>query len=150
MNTESSKAPLEVTSNEKLLSMISHLSLILGTAGLITAVVIWATQAEKSKFVRYNSLQAIFYHLSLIAVIMIMVVIMIFFLLLFGMKEGLFKHHYMHDTQLPVSMIIIMIIFGGGILLLTLAAIAYAIYMAVKSNEGYAIKIPVIGNFINY
>ncbi|MCY7362824.1 MAG: DUF4870 domain-containing protein, partial [Ignavibacteria bacterium] len=73
MEKQFNDTPTEVASDEKLLAMLSHLSVLLG--GILLPFIIWITQKDKSKFVRFHSLQAIFFQLSLAAIIVIFVIV---------------------------------------------------------------------------
>ncbi len=44
--------PLETTSDERVMAALSHFF------GIIAALIVWATQKDKSRFVRFQSLQA--------------------------------------------------------------------------------------------
>ena len=48
------------------MAALSHLSAILPMWGIIAPIIIWATQREKSAYVRFQSLQALAYQLSII------------------------------------------------------------------------------------
>lgn len=133
----------ETTSDERLLAMLAHLSIFLG--GLILPIILWATQKDKSKFVTFHSLQAIFYHLAFAAIIIVYVIFMILLLILSGVGFAGFSNSG-NSGEMPAMMIIIMIILYGGIFLLVFTFIGYAIYLAIKSYQGKLIKIPVIGN----
>lgn len=134
------------TSDEKLLAMLAHLSIFLG--GIILPIILWATQKDKSKYVTFNSLQAIFYHLAYLLIIVVFVLFMVFVMLIAGVGFAGFGHTGGHDGSMPVSMIITMIIMYGGIFVFMFTGIGYAIYLAVKSYKGEVIMIPVIGKIV--
>jgi len=56
----------KVTQDERIMAALAHASVILSFWGLIGAIVIWATQREKSRFVGFQALQVIVYQLVLI------------------------------------------------------------------------------------
>jgi len=60
------------SNEERLISLLSHLSIFFG--GLIVPIVLWAIYKEKSRFVRFQSLQTIFFHLSYTAFIIIIII----------------------------------------------------------------------------
>jgi uncharacterized Tic20 family protein len=134
------------SSDERLFALLSFLSLILG--GFILPIVIWATQKDKSQFVRFHSLQAIFFHLALIAIFVILIILMVLVMLVFGGGIGFMSASANDPAAFSVFLIVFMIVFYGGMIILSLAAVAYSVYLAIKSNNGYWIKIPVIGNII--
>ena len=61
-------AAAKATQDERILAALAHASIILPFWGLIGAIVIWATQREKSRFVGFQALQGAAYQLTLILV----------------------------------------------------------------------------------
>ena len=61
----------KINSDNKLMSLISHLAIIIPNIGIIAPIVIWITQKDKSKFVRFNAIQAIFFQLVFFILIML-------------------------------------------------------------------------------
>lgn len=144
MNNFSINTGESATSDERLLSLLCHLSSFLG--GIILPVIIWATQKDKSKFVRFHSLQAIFFHLSVAVVIIILVFL---FLIIIFAGIGFSNLDKVNSSDnMPPFMIFFMIIFYGGIFLFVIAFLAYSIYLAIKAFNGELIRIPVLGNII--
>jgi len=133
-----------ITSDDKLLAFLSHLSMILG--GVLVPVIIWAVKKDKSKFVRFHSLQAIFYHISYSVITGFFIAV---FLMLYLSALGIYYSpgHTYHTGPSP-AMIIILIIFILITVLIIFSAIGYGIYLAIKANKGEKIKIPVIGKII--
>lgn len=147
MDNISQNSAIVPTSDERLLAMLAHLSIFLG--GIILPIIIWATQKDKSKFVRFHSLQAIFFHIVYAAIIVIFVLVFAGIMLVSGFGLGMFDDPaYSNGEGLPTFMIIMMILLYGGILLMVFAGIGYAIYLAVKTYKGELIKIPIIGNIV--
>ena len=138
----------EVTSDEKLMAMLSHLSILFG--GIILPIILWAVQKDKSKFVRYHSLQAIFFHIAYVAILVIVIVALVVIFMVLGIGLGAMspKGHHSGNEAFPVIMIILMVVFYGGIFISVFGAMAYEIFLAIKSYQGSYIKIPVIGNII--
>lgn len=60
----------KIKSEEKLMSLLSHLSIIIPNIGVIAPIIIWVTQKDKSKFVRFHAIQAIFFQLLFFVLIM--------------------------------------------------------------------------------
>ena len=54
------------TQDERILAALAHGSILLPLWGLIGAVIIWVTQREKSRFIRFQALQATVYQIVLI------------------------------------------------------------------------------------
>jgi len=59
-------APQGPVQDERILAALSHVSAILPMWGLVAAIVIWASQKDRSEYVRFQSLQAIAYQLLII------------------------------------------------------------------------------------
>ena len=55
-----------VTQDERIMAALAHAGVILPFWGLIGAIVIWATQREKSRFVGFQALQVLAYQLALV------------------------------------------------------------------------------------
>ncbi len=146
LNSKSGIAERNLTSDEKLLAMLAHLSIFLG--GIILPIILWATQKDKSKFVTFNSLQAIVYHFIFAFAILIFVFAIMFVLIISGIGLGAFGHSHGSHEGTPVFVIIMLVILYGGIFFLAMAGVGYAIYLAVKSHRGNLVKIPVIGKII--
>lgn len=147
MENNSDQTIQEPTSDERLLALLSHLSAFMG--GIILPLIIWATQKDKSKFVRFHSLQAIFFQLTLAAVIILIVIV--FLIILFASGIGLSALENSgagNGSEMPSFLIVLMIIFYGGVFIIAIAAMAYMIYVALKSYKGELIRIPFIGNII--
>ncbi len=137
----------ELTSDARLMAMLSHLSILFG--GIILPIILWATQKDKSKFVRYHALQAIFFHIAYVAILVIVIIALVIVALISGAGFGaLSKGHHSNDGALSVLMIILIIVFYGGIFISIFGAMAYEIFLAIKSYHGSYIKVPVIGNII--
>ncbi len=138
-------APQQPTGDEKMLALFAHLSLFFG--GIILPIIFWAINKDKSKFVTFHSLQAVWFHVAYIFVF----VFIIFFAVIggFGMAAlGGVSSSHMKGSSMPPIVIILMIAFYGLIFLVACAGIAYAIYMGVKAYHGEFKKYPVIGNII--
>ncbi len=63
---ESENIQDQVTQDERILAALAHASVILPFWGLIGAIVVWATQREKSRFVGFQALQGVVYQLCII------------------------------------------------------------------------------------
>jgi uncharacterized Tic20 family protein len=91
------------TSDESLMAAISHFF------GFIVALIVWATQKDKSHFVRFQSIQAMVFDLS-VNVIMILVVglmmILVFGLLALGVADLAILGSQSNPTAEPVRTIV--------------------------------------------
>jgi uncharacterized Tic20 family protein len=63
MNTDTSSMPSQ---DERITAALSHVSAILPIWGLIVPIIIWATQREKSAYVRFQSLQALVFQVLMV------------------------------------------------------------------------------------
>ena len=61
----------KIKSDDKLMSILSHLAILIPNIGILAPIVIWLTQKEKLKFVRYNAVQAIFFQLLFFILLML-------------------------------------------------------------------------------
>jgi len=133
----------ELRSEEKILGLFAHLSLFLG--GIVIPIIFWATQKDKSKFVTFHSLQALWFHLIYIVFIIAFVLVMVIGGLGFGfISAGTMGKH----IGLGPGFAIIMIIFYAVLFIIIFGVIAYAIYMGIKAYHGGLNKYPIIGNII--
>lgn len=134
-----------LTSEEKMFALLSHLSVIIG--GIILPIIFWALQKDKSKFVRFHSLQAIFYHITIACIIFICVFLLVLGIVLSALLLGTSQSNN-HDILHPAVFSLSIILFYAVFFIILLANIAYGIYLGVKAYEGRLIKIPIIGNII--
>jgi len=128
---------------EKLSGLFSHFSIFFG--GLIVPLIFWVINREKSKFVSFHSLQALFFHMGYFLYIFIQ----IFLFLIAGFYENFIKLQIHDLTNAGYTTISLM--FGGFYavcLLITLSFWSYSIYMGLQSYKGKIKKYPIIGNII--
>jgi uncharacterized Tic20 family protein len=137
-----------LTNDERMMAMLSHLSVLIG--GIILPIVIWAVQKDKSKFVKFHSLQAIFFHISLAVIIIIFVLLVVMLMVVSGLGLGIFQASSHHGGGGPFAVFIIVFVVAlyGGIFAFAFGCIGYGIYLAVKSYHGAMVKIPIIGKII--
>jgi uncharacterized protein len=131
-----------ITSEDKILSMLCHLSILFG--GIIMPIIIWAIKKEQSRFVRFHSLQSIFYHLAFSVILAVVIIIVAVAIAITG--AGFSSIH--NSSSMPAILLIIVFVFTVVIVIVTLGGIAYSIYLAVKSYQGEKTKIPIIGKII--
>jgi uncharacterized Tic20 family protein len=127
--------------DEKLLALFSHLSLFLG--GILLPLIFWLTNKDKSKFVTFHSLQALWFHIVYVFIIVFVAV----FLAVGGVMLGLLTADA-HSKSMSPIMVIGMIAFYGFLFLVIFGGIGYSIFMGIKSYQGNLNKYPVIGNLI--
>lgn len=64
--SEHTPAAGEPSQDERVMSALAHGAAIIYFMGLIAPIVIWATQREKSAYVRFQALQAVAYQLAML------------------------------------------------------------------------------------
>lgn len=132
----------KIKSDDKLMSILSHLAILIPNIGILAPIVIWLTQKEKSKFVRYHAIQAIFFQLlffillmlSLFIGIILMAISLMFANVSSGGEPG---------TFFWVSMGIMNLYFP-----LWFFFSIYAIVAAVKSYRGKIFRYLIIGKIV--
>jgi uncharacterized Tic20 family protein len=128
---------------EKLMGLFSHLSLFLG--GIALPIIFWVINKDKSKFVTFHALQALFFHLAYIALI----VALVFFLVFAGLGMGLLTAASNNHSAGPGALFaIVLIAFYALLFIFIFGAMGYAIYMGIKAYNGELKKYPVIGNMV--
>jgi uncharacterized Tic20 family protein len=134
---------VEPESDEKILALFSHLSIFLG--GIVLPIIFWAINKDKSRFVKFHSLQAIFFHIAYIAIIIALTIIVIFV----GIGLGVITAGTFASGK-DGSFIIIfsMILFYGILFVSIFGFIGYGIFVGVKSYKGELRRYPVIGKII--
>lgn len=60
-------APVSVvpSQDERIMAALSHISLVIPYAGLVVPAIVWITQKDKSRWVAFQSLQALAYQVTL-------------------------------------------------------------------------------------
>lgn len=139
-----SSQTLNVNNEERMQGMFSHLSIFFG--GIILPIIFWAINKDKSKFVSFHALQALFFHIAYAVLIVGFIMIMI----IGGVGVGLLSSglHAGARGGPSVLFIIVMVAFYLFIFLTALGVIGFSIYMAIKTYNGELKKYPVIGNIV--
>jgi uncharacterized Tic20 family protein len=133
-----------VNNEERLLGLFSHLSIFFG--GIILPLIFWAINKEKSKFVTFHSLQALFFHIAYA----FLIIVLVFGFIIGGagfslLTAGLHSTAKGGGSFIFVFVIIALYIF---LFLIIFAVIGYSIYMAIKAYNGELKKYPIIGNIV--
>jgi len=63
MDTPPEPNPTLASQDERVMAALSHVSVLIPGMGVIAPILIWVTQREKSKYVAFQSLQALIYQL---------------------------------------------------------------------------------------
>ncbi len=138
------------TQDERVMAGLAHLSALIPMMGIIASIVIWVTQKDKSKYVGFQSLQAIAYQISMVIAYFIgwgcyMISFFgIFFAIPFAATPGS-AEPTSPLAAIPVlfPFIIVGLIFLGGFVM-----IVYAIYAAVRTFQGKPFQYVLIGRWV--
>lgn len=134
---------VELTSEERMLALFSHLSIFVG--GIVLPIIFWALNKDKSRFVRFHSLQAIFFQVAYIVLLVAVVVVMV----VIGVGLGIISAGtFASGKNGSIFLFVAIFAFYAIFFLVMFAFIAYAIYIGVKSYKGELRRYPVIGNII--
>jgi uncharacterized Tic20 family protein len=145
--------PSKVTQDERILAALSHASVIIPLWGLIGAIVIWATQREKSRFVGFQALQGVVYQLFLIVLAFVggACYMCSFFGTFLLVPAGIFVTEGAGETDTAAA-VISMIVTGfplcimGIFALIGFAFVLYGLYGAVRVLQGSDFRYAVIGD----
>ena len=134
--------PTQTLSNEdKMIGMFSHFSIFLG--GFIVPLVFWLIYREKSQFIRFHSLQAIFFHVAYLVVMFVWIFIIIFGAIGVGLSTAAWHNHGGSGL-----IGLFFILFYGLLFLIAFGCFGYAVYMGIESYHGKYVKYPLIGNVV--
>jgi uncharacterized Tic20 family protein len=131
-----------VTPNEKLLGLFAHLSMFFGS--LWIPLIFWAINKDKSKFVSFHSLQALFFHIAYTIVL----VVLVMFVAVIGVAAGLIKPESSGPPEMGALQIIVILALGVIVMGFVFGCVALAIINAVSSYKGGMKKYPIIGNIV--
>jgi uncharacterized Tic20 family protein len=154
---ESENVSTKVTQDERILAALAHASVILPFWGLIGAIVVWATQREKSRFVNFQALQGAAYQLCLIILAFIggacyMIASFGMFLM---MPAGLFAVGDLNDPNAMGGVIAMLVAIATSFLpfclmgiffLIGAAFVCYGLYGAVRVLQGHDFRYAIIGS----
>lgn len=136
-----------LTSEERLMAMLSHLSLLFG--GIVLPIILWATQKDRSRFIRYHALQSIFFQLAYIVILVFLICFFVLLAIFLGLGFGLITATSTSGSgELSIALVLFIVLFYGLIFVSAFGAMGYEIYLAIKSYHGAYTKIPIIGNII--
>lgn len=149
-----SDALLDETHEENLVAAIGHATAILQLWGIITPLVVWFTQKERSARLRFQSLQAAIYQgIAFVAYMLGMVIYMVF---LFGMMFLLFTAGVLsksNEIQGPAAAILLaffgmMILFWFVFLLFLPIYYVLAGIGSVRVIRGHHFRYPILGKIL--
>ena len=134
---------VEPENDEKILALFSHLSIFLG--GIVLPIIFWAINKDKSRFVRFHALQAIFFNVAYVVILIAVIIIMA----AIGIGLGVISAGtFAAGKDGSLFLIIGMITFYAFIFISIFVFMGYGIYVGVKSYKGELRRYPVIGKII--
>jgi uncharacterized Tic20 family protein len=147
------------TQDDQVMAALAHAAAILPFWGAVAAIVIWATQKDKSEFIRSQALQALIYQ------VLPILVGLVFFICYFcsfggtfliipltvlaqegGGSEGIEMAIVVLTTLLSVGLPFLAIGIG---MLLWLVYLGYAIYAAVRVFQGNDFRYVIVGRWLD-
>jgi len=150
---ESENLPTEATQDERIMAALAHASVILPFWGLIGAIVIWATQREKSRFVGFQALQVMAYQIALILVgfLGFGCYLCSFFGTFMLVPLGMFVAEGASDAEGIMGMLAVMLTtffpfcIMGAFVLAGILFVGYSLYGATQVLQGHDFRYAVIG-----
>lgn len=134
--------PENITQEERLYGLFVHLSMFFGS--LIIPFVFWVVNKDRSKFVSFHSLQALFFHIAYTVVIVFLVI----FVAAAGIAAGLIVPGYDGPPRMGALQIIVLLVIAVVVLGFIGASIAVSLINAFSAYKGGMKKYPVIGNIV--
>lgn len=138
------------STDERVLAALSHISALLPMMGVIAPIVIWVTQREKSKFVAFQSLQALAYQLVIIVAWILGMGCYMFsiFIIFAGMFIGTATESSGWSEAIMVMTSLSPLFVFGVIILFGLAFISYGVVGAVNVFQGKPFRYIILGERI--
>ncbi|MBL8017341.1 MAG: DUF4870 domain-containing protein, partial [Ignavibacteria bacterium] len=113
--------PENITQEERLYGLFVHLSMFFGS--LIIPFVFWVVNKDRSKFVSFHSLQALFFHIAYTVVIVFLVI----FVAAAGIAAGLIVPGYDGPPRMGALQIIVLLVIAVVVLGFIGASIAVSL-----------------------
>ena len=143
---------LTPTQDERVMAALSHASALLPMMGVIAPIIIWVTQKEKSKYVAFQSLQALAYQLSMILAWFVgMGCYMLsffgtFFSIPFSSSSGSSESaNPLFMLMFAIPFLVMGVVFIGGFLF-----VIYGVIGAVMTFQGKPFRYVVIGKRVEH
>ena len=131
-----------ISKEERIMALLSHVSIFIPNIGILAPIIIWVTNKEKSAFVRFNALQAIFFQLIFFVLMMLSMFVGVI-LMLVSIPWFDLSSNPEPGTLFFLSMVFMFMFFPLWIIFGIYAAIA-----SVKSYKGKMFKYAIIGHII--
>lgn len=131
-----------ISQDERLLGLFAHISMFFGS--LIIPLIFWAINKDKSKFVSFHSLQALFFHIAYTTVLVFLVI----FVAVAGIAAGLIVPGQDGPSHMGALQVIVLMAIAVVVLGFVFASVALAIINAISAYKGGMKKYPIIGNIV--
>jgi len=131
-----------IPQNDRMLAMFAHLSMFFGS--LVVPLIFWAINKDKSRFVSFHSLQALFFHI----VYTVVLVFLVIFVAVVGVLAGLIKPESSGPPEMGAIQIIVILALSVFVLGIVFGSVALAIINAVSAYKGGMKKYPIVGNMV--
>jgi uncharacterized Tic20 family protein len=150
----SSEAPMDETHEENWVAGICHATTILRLWGILTPLLVWFTQKERSIRLRFQSMQALVYQgIALMAYLIGMILYMVSF---FGMFFILLSAGMMSGNKeiQGLGAVIVLIFIGMMVLFWFIVMIILPIYYllagfaSIRTIQGHQFRYPILGKIV--
>ena len=131
-----------IPQNDRMLAMFAHLSMFFGSVWI--PLIFWAIYKDKSRFVSFHSLQALFFHIAYTIVLVVLVI----FVAIVGVLAGLIKPESSGPPEMGAIQIIVILALGVIVMGFVFVCVALAIINAISSYKGGMKKYPIVGNMV--
>lgn len=131
-----------ITQEERLYGLFVHLSMFFGS--LVIPFVFWVINKDKSKFVTFHSLQALFFHIAYTIVIVFLVI----FVAAAGLAVGLIVPGYEGPPKMDAMKIIVLVAIAIVVIGFIGTSVIISLINAFSAYKGGMKKYPIIGNMV--
>jgi len=129
----------KISMEDKIMALLSHLSILIPNIGILAPIVIWVTNKDKSRFVRFNALQSIFFQLIFFLLMMFFIFIGVILMLI------AIPWFDLSSNAEPGILFFISMVFMFMYFPLWLIFGIYAVVASVKSFKGNIFRYAIIG-----
>lgn len=139
------------TQDERVMAGLAHVSALIPMVGLIAPIVIWVTQKENSKYVAFQSFQALAYQITMVIASFIgwacygISFFGIFFTIPFAATPGSTEQ----VSPLAILPALFPFLIFGLIFFVGFVMIGYAIYGGVRTFQGKHFRYLLVGNWVD-
>ena len=132
--------------DERILAALAHGAILLPIYGIIIPAIIWITQKEKSRYVSFQSLQALVFHLTLL--FLYVIGMLCYFVSFIGMFGGMFLAESSQSELMAVLPGLFPFAVLGGFACIGVFFVIYGVIGAILSLVSKDFRYVIIGNFI--